>query len=110
MSVPRQVAKHVTSGMLYGPSHKALAEKLRGPKHEVPRSGDYVRITNMHDGDFGQIAVVLWVDQAGAMDLSTVSVHIMLHPFGGGVRLNRPVGPQNVKILNEMEVLAEASK
>lgn len=106
----RQVRKNTTFGQIYSTAEEKLKKLFGRPEIVLPLAGDYVRITNMHDLDYGHIAEVLWVDDAGAMDLTDVSVQIKLNPFGGGVKIQRPISYLCFKILNEMEVLAEASK
>lgn len=83
----------------------ALAEALRGPGRDLPEPGDYVRISQELDQDYGKIGQVQWVERPPYPD-----VHVMLHPFGGGVQVRRPFDSRDLDILNAMEVLAEASR
>jgi len=71
----------------------------------LPEPGDYVRIIEELDEDYGLIGEVLWIDRRPYTD-----VHVMLNPFGGGVKIRRPIDGRSLTILTEMEVLAEASK
>jgi hypothetical protein len=82
-----------------------LASALREFQPEVPEVGDYVRITEELDQDYGQIGEVQWVDSIPYRD-----VHVMLHPFGGGVKTRRPFDLRSITIMSELEVIAEAAR
>lgn len=85
-----------------------LAEALRGEQPDLPEVGEYIRITNEHDLNYGQIGEVTEVEN----EPSRKTVHFKLDPFGTGgvVKLLRPIDPGCYEILTEMEVLAEASR
>lgn len=74
----------------------------------MPEIGDYVRITEELDSDYGKIAVVYNVINSPNPALRDVL--IVLHPFGNGVKRRRTVAPRVLVILNEMEVIAEAAR
>jgi len=85
-----------------------LAAALRGEELERLKIGDYVKITEELDHHYDVIAEVhnvTWNQNPSLRDL-----HLVMYPFGGGVQLRRKVDPRGVRLLNEMEVLAEASK
>lgn len=81
-----------------------VAESLRGVSWVLPQPGSYVRITNEHDSHFGQMAEVI------DMGAEEETIWIMLNPFGGGVKLRRPIGVSNVRLMADMEVVAEAAR
>jgi hypothetical protein len=90
-------------------SLKKMAEVLRGLVPPMPEMGDYVRVTEELDGDYGLVAEVTHVTWNQNPTLR--DVHITLNPLGGGgVKMRRTISPSSIRILNEMEVLAEASK
>ncbi len=74
----------------------------------MPEIGDYVRVTEELDRDYGKIAVVYNV--INSRNPSLRDVYVMFHPFGGGVEKRRTIGPRDIVILNEMEVIAEAAR
>lgn len=94
----------------YAAAEKKLAEALRRVENEppLPKAGDYIRITNKLDSDFGRAAEVLWIENRDRPGPKTI--HIMLNPFGDYLKIRRPIDPGCFRILNGMEVIAEASR
>lgn len=84
----------------------AVAVALSGlSRPPLPVPGDYVRISQELDQDYGRIGEVLWVERRPFPD-----VHVKLNPFGDGLRERKQFDGGDLTILNAMEVLAEASR
>ena len=96
------IARHVTNQMT------TLAEALRVTRPTLPVKGDYVRVIQGLDPDFGKVAQVLWVDYSKNPLLC--DVQILVDPFGDTVKIRRPIDPIHIRILCEMEVIAEAAR
>ena len=96
--------------MLQSLNSRSLARALRGEviPPPMPEIGDYVRVTEELDGDFGLIGYVFFVTHSSNPTLRDVS--IKLNPFSGGVQSRRTISPHDIAILTAMETLAMVSQ
>jgi len=83
-----------------------LMQALEKLAPELPKVGDYVRITQKSDPDCGLMAEILATDYEEA----AASVQIAVWPLCPMARRNRDISAYAVRVLTPMEVLAEASK
>lgn len=71
---------------------------------QLPDRGDFIRITEELDEDFGRIGRVLWVTRS--LNPSLRDVQITFSLFDDYLGLCRTLGPRDITILNAMELLA----
>jgi len=81
-------------------------KKAFEPLRALPNVGDFVRVTNTLDMDYGKLAEVEFIGNDGRPGIKTI--HLRMNPLGGGVQIRRPIDLGCFEVLTEMEVLAES--
>lgn len=73
----------------------------------IPNHGDYFRITNKYDLNYGQVGQVLYLDEDSN---GLKRVQFTLNPLGGGPKKQRSIPLGYFRILDPLEVLAESGR